>query len=47
MVKSLKDEGLSEDVIKESEEKIQKLTDSYTKKVDELIAVKEGDIMKV
>jgi len=47
MVKSLKDEGLSEDEIKESEEKIQKLTDSFTKKVDELIAVKEADIMKV
>jgi ribosome recycling factor len=47
MVKSLKDEGLSEDEIKESEENIQKLTDSFTKKVDELIAVKEADIMKV
>ena len=47
MVKSLKDEGLSEDGIKESEENIQKLTDSFTKKVDELIAVKEADIMKV
>ena len=47
MVKSLKDEGLSEDGIKESEENIQKLTDSFTKKVDELIALKEADIMKV
>ena len=47
MVKSLKDEGLSEDGIKESEENIQKLTDSFTKKVDELIEVKEADIMKV
>jgi ribosome recycling factor len=47
MVKSLKEEGLSEDGIKESEENIQKLTDSFTKKVDELIAVKEADIMKV
>ena len=47
MVKYLKDEGLSEDGIKESEENIQKLTDYFTKKVDELIAVKEADIMKV
>ena len=47
MVKSLKDEGLSEDGIKESEENVQKLTDFFTKKVDELIALKEADIMKV
>ena len=47
MIKSLKEEGLSEDEVKNSEESIQKLTDTFTKKVDELVAVKEVDIMKV
>ena len=47
MIKGLKHEGLSEDQIKDSESKIQKITDSFTKKVDELVAVKETDIMKV
>jgi ribosome recycling factor len=47
MIKSLKEEGLSEDEVKDSEELIQKLTDTFTKKVDELVAVKEVDIMKV
>ena len=40
-------EGLSEDEVKDSEEFIQKLTDTFTKKVDDLVAVKEVDIMKV
>ena len=43
----MKEEGLSEDEVKDSEELIQKLTDTFTKKVDELVAVKEVDIMKV
>ena len=47
MIKSLKEDGLSEDEVKDSEELIQKLTDTFTKKVDELVAVKEVDIMKV
>ena len=47
MVRSLKEEGLSEDEIKTSEEEIQKLTDSFTSKVDELVDLKEADIMKV
>ena len=47
MIKTLKDEGLSEDEVKDSEEFIQKLTDTFTKKVDDLVAVKELDIMKV
>ena len=47
MIKSLKEEGLSEDEVKDSEEFIQKLTDIFTKKVDDLVAVKEVDIMKV
>ena len=47
MIKSLKEEGLSEDEVKDSEEFVQKLTDTFTKKVDDLVAVKEVDIMKV
>ena len=47
MIRSLKEEGLSEDEVKDSEEFIQKLTDTFTKKVDDLVAVKEVDIMKV
>ena len=47
MVRNLKEEGLSEDEIKTSEEEIQKLTDLFTRKVDELVDLKEADIMKV
>jgi len=47
MIKSLKEEGLSEDKVKYLEEFIQKLTDTFTKKVDELVVFKEVDIMKV
>ena len=47
MVRNLKEEGLSEDEIKTTEEEIQKLTDLFTRKVDELVDRKEADIMKV
>ena len=47
MVKSLKEEGLSEDAVKNAELDVQNLTNSYSTKVDELVAVKEEDIMKV
>ncbi len=47
MVKSLKDEGMSEDAIKNAEGDIQKLTDRYIQKVDDLVDKKEEDIMKV
>ena len=47
MVRSLKDDGLSEDAIKDAEDNIQKLTDSFNSKVDDLVSVKESDIMKV
>lgn len=40
-------EGLSEDTIKSAEQDIQNLTDSYIKKVDEMLTVKEAEIMKV
>jgi ribosome recycling factor len=47
MIKDLKNEGLSEDMVKVGEEEIQKITNSYIKKVDELVELKEKDIMTV
>ena len=46
-LKSLQKEGISEDEIKRAEDKVQKLTDEYTQKVDNLITAKEKDIMTV
>lgn len=40
-------DGLSEDTVKSTEQDIQNLTDSYIKKVDEMLTVKEAEIMKV
>ena len=45
--KQLEKEGLAEDEVKRLTEEIQKLTDKYTKKVDELLEIKEKDIMTV
>ena len=38
---------MSEDVAKDSEASIQDVTNSFTVKIDALIAAKEKDIMKV
>ncbi len=46
-IKSLKEETISDDLAKTAEDGIQKLTDTYTAKVDELLAIKEKDIMTV
>ena len=43
----LKKLDLSEDLLKKEEEAVQKLTNSFSKKTEELLAVKEADIMKV
>jgi ribosome recycling factor len=45
--KSMKKDGLSEDLEKDAEAEVQKLTDSFNHKVDEKIKKKEEDIMKV
>ena len=45
--KNLKKNGLPEDVEKDAEEDMQKLTDKYYKKVDEILAKKETEIMTV
>jgi ribosome recycling factor len=46
-IKKLEKDGLSEDVCKGAEEEVQDLTNSYIRKVDELLALKEVEIMKV
>lgn len=46
-IKKLKNDGLSEDVVKAFEDEVQEITDSYISKVDALIAAKEKDIMTV
>lgn len=40
-------EGISEDIIKDTENKIQELTDKYVKIADEHLKIKETDIMKI
>jgi len=47
MKKIEKDEHLSEDETKRAVEEVQKLTDSYIKKVDETVAHKEEEVMEV
>ncbi|MBC6367136.1 ribosome recycling factor [Algoriphagus sp. AK58] len=46
-LRKLQKEGASEDAIKRAEEQVQKFTDSYSAKIDELLVKKEADIMKV
>lgn len=46
-IKKLEKDGLSEDICKGAEEDVQNLTNSYIKKIDELLVVKEAEIMKV
>jgi ribosome recycling factor len=46
-LKKLQKEGLPEDVEKDAEAETQKVHDKYIKKIDELIAAKEKEIMTV
>jgi len=46
-IKKLKADGVSEDEIKAGEAEVQKLTDKYIAKVDQLADAKEKDIMTV
>jgi len=47
MVKSLKSEGLSEDMTKDAETEIQNITNVFIKKVDDMVDAKEKDIMTI
>ena len=46
-LKQLQKDGAPEDDIKRAEEKVQALTDQYTKKIDEILSHKETEIMTV
>lgn len=46
-IKKLKNDGVSEDDIKGGEERVQKITDSYISKVEQIFTDKEKDIMSV
>lgn len=46
-IKSLKADSISDDLAKDAEAKVQKLTDDYVGKVDHYLELKEADIMKV
>lgn len=46
-IKKLKNDGVSEDDIKKGEERVQKITDSYITKIDQIFAAKETDVMSV
>ena len=46
-IKKLEKDGTSEDLCKNAEDKVQNLTNSFIKKVDEVLALKEAEIMKV
>lgn len=47
MIKSMKDDGLSEDMQKDAENEVQNITNSYSKNIDDLLDVKEKDIMTI
>ena len=46
-IKKIQKEGLAEDMAKDFEDNVQKATDAATKKVDELVAGKEKEILTV
>lgn len=46
-LRKLQKDGASEDAVKRAEDQVQKLTDQFSAKIEELLAKKEIDIMKV
>jgi ribosome recycling factor len=46
-IKKLEKDGTSEDICKNAEDDVQKLTDNFIRKIEEHLAVKEAEIMKV
>jgi ribosome recycling factor len=46
-LKKLQKDGLSEDLEKDAEAEVQKMTDNYVKKIDNLVEAKEKDIMTI
>ena len=47
MERAQKDGEMSEDDLKRAEAELQKLTDTYVKKVDEMLAAKEAEVMEI
>lgn len=47
MIKDLKNDGLSEDMAKGAEDEVQQITNSYIKKIDDILEAKEKDIMTI
>lgn len=46
-IKKLEKDGTSEDFCRKAEDEVQNLTNSFIKKIDDLLALKEAEIMKV
>ncbi len=46
-IKKLEKDGLSEDLARDSEAKIQEFTNQYTKEIEDILAAKEKEIMTV
>lgn len=46
-IKKLEKDGTSEDLCKKAEDDVQKMTDNFIKKIDDHLALKEAEIMKV
>lgn len=47
MVKSLKNDGLSEDMAKDAENDVQEVINDFTKRIEDVISTKEEEIMTV
>ncbi len=46
-IRSMQKDGLSEDEAKTAEDRIQKLTDEFTEKVEKIVEAKDKDIMTI
>ncbi len=46
-IRKLAKEGVSEDEVKRGEEKVQKVTDSFIAKIEQILAAKEKDILEI
>jgi len=46
-LKKLQKEGVAEDIVKDAEEEVQKMTNNFSVKVDSLVKTKEKDIMTI
>ena len=46
-LKKLQKEGVAEDIVKDAEEEVQEMTNSYSIKIDNLVKAKEKDIMTI